>query len=81
MLETAIALKRHRQHQGGYPEDLESVAKDLPAETITDPSTGRPFEYTLKEAGFILKSPGPKAVGGDKNSGIRYPDIIWQAKN
>ncbi len=81
MLETGIALKQYKQRQGSYPQELGLLAKDLPADTTIDPVTGKPFEYRLEGAGFVLKSPGPKAVGGDNRSGLNQPDILWQAKN
>ncbi len=80
MLETGVALKQHKQRQGAYPKDLEEVAKNLPADTTLDPVTGAPFEYRLEGAGFVLKSPGPKALDGPTSRTFSPPDIVWEAK-
>ena len=81
MIETGIALKQYKQRQGSYPQDLDTLAKDLPADTTIDPVTGKPFEYLMEGDGFILKSPGPKALYGDKPGPFPPRDIVWQAKN
>jgi hypothetical protein len=81
MLEIGVALKQHKQRQGAYPQGLEEVAKELPADTTVDPVTDKPFEYRLEGSGFTLKSPGPKALNGGKSDQLAPRNIVWQAKN
>ncbi len=81
MLQTGVALKKQRQREGGYPEDLAVTAKELPADATIDPVTDKPFEYRIEGAGFILKSPGPKVFDDNSSRQFAPREILWQAKN
>lgn len=60
----AIALERHRQAQGAYPEALSALPGALPV----DPMNGKPFGYRRTEKGYLLWSVGVNQVddGGDR---------------
>lgn len=56
----AIACERHRQKTGAYPEKLDELPKELLAEVLNDPFSGKPILYKKLPDGAVAYS-----VGGD----------------
>ncbi|MHC4567736.1 MAG: hypothetical protein ACYTE3_18485 [Planctomycetota bacterium] len=47
-----IALRRHKERTGRWPESLEQIEPVLPAEVLIDPRSDTPFAYRLSDDGF-----------------------------
>jgi hypothetical protein len=54
----ALKLKQFQQKNGSYPQTL----SELNAPLSTDPCSGKPFKYELKDKGFVLTSEGEKGA-------------------
>jgi hypothetical protein len=57
-----IALRRHKERTGSWPESLEEIEPELPAETLVDPWNNGPFGYRLQGDGFVLYTKGPNGI-------------------
>jgi hypothetical protein len=57
---TAVALRRYRLDQGGYPAALDALVPTYLAQVPVDPFTGRPIAYTQAGSGFDLEVKAPR---------------------
>ena len=75
----ALALKRYKQTQGQYPDQLQQlISGDFKALPI-DPFNGEPFHYKKEGEGFLLYSVGRNRVDEGGISGSRMDgDIVWR---
>jgi len=57
--QTACALERYRLGHGGYPEKLDALVPDFLAALPSDPMTGKPLAYALRNpGGYTLTGAG-----------------------
>jgi len=61
----AIALRRHKNKTGRWPNNLEEVKSLAPAEIFIDPINGGPFAYELTGDTFKLYSKGQNNIDED----------------
>ncbi len=80
-LSILIALRRHRNATGRWPESLNEIRPSLPDEVLTDPRSGSPFAYTLTDQGFTLAAVAPNAGETQRNvrEAIDNDWSIWPA--
>jgi hypothetical protein len=57
-----IALKRHQQRSGDWPETLEAVTEVRDSQIAADPINGRRFAYHKNGDGFLLYSTGKNGI-------------------
>lgn len=60
-----IALRRHRNGQGRWPDSLDEIRSEVPAEMFVDPITKGEFVYKPTDAGFKLYSKGKNSFDED----------------
>ncbi len=76
-----IALRRHKEMTGAWPETLEQIEPKLPEQMLIDPQNNGPFVYKHDGDDFVFYSKGPNGID---ESGIAsrpaddYP--IWPLK-
>ena len=87
-----IALRRHKNSNGHWPQRLEDVNSLVPAEILIDPINSDSFVYKLTEDNFILYSKGKNGIDdGGKSKTIFDPNkpsithlqddiLFWPAK-
>ena len=76
-----IALRRHKDKTGTWPETLEQIEPKPPEQMLTDPQNNGPFVYKRDGDEFILYSKGPNAIdegGSSSDSADDWP--IWPTK-
>jgi hypothetical protein len=66
-----IALRRYRNEHVNWPDSLEAIRSEAPAEMLVDPFNKGGFVYKLTDDGFTLYSKGRNNVdeGGQYESG------------
>jgi len=57
-----IALRRHKNRTGHWPENLDEIRSSLTREILTDPQNNGPFVYKPTKDGFTLYSKGKNKV-------------------
>jgi len=57
-----IALRRHKNRIGHWPENLDEIRSSLRREILTDPQNNGPFVYKPTKDGFTLYSKGKNKV-------------------
>lgn len=57
-----IALRRYKNKNGQWPENLDGIASLVPAETLVDPINNGSFVYKLTEENFTLYSKGKNNI-------------------
>jgi hypothetical protein len=57
-----IALKRHRNIHGHWPDSLDQLHSSLPETIMTDPLNDGPISYRSTDDGFVLYSKGPNGI-------------------
>ena len=57
-----IALRRYKNANGHWPENLEDIKNTAPIEIFTDPLNGDSFVYKLTEDNFTLYSKGKNGI-------------------
>ncbi len=70
-----IALRRHRNKHGHWPQSLDGIRPHIPPEALIDPFNDGPFIYRLTEKGFELYSKGKNEL--DENGKYRDPFDDW----
>ncbi len=70
-----IALARHKEETGVWPETLERIEPKLPEQMLTDPQNNGPFVYRRDGARFIFYSKGPN--GADERGSYSRPADDW----
>ncbi len=60
-----IALRRHKNKTGHWPESLDDVKDLVPAEVFVDPINNDSFVYKLTEENFTLYSKGKNNIDDD----------------
>ncbi len=76
-----IALRRHKDETGTWPETLEQIEPKLPEEALVDPQNNGPFVYKRGGDSFVFYSKGPNGVdehGSYKRPADDYPS--WTLK-
>jgi len=53
-----LGLRRYRDAHGVWPQTLDAISEDVPAEAFVDPTAGEAFVYALDGDGFKLYSKG-----------------------
>ena len=66
-----IALKRYNIEHGKWPESLDEIQSQVPAEMLVDPLNKGPFVYKLTEDGFTLYSKGENNID---DGGVHTPN-------
>ena len=76
-----LALRRHKEKTGTWPETLEQIEPKLPEQMLIDPQNNGPFIYKLAGDDFIFYSKGPNNIdeGGSK-SGSADDWLLWPRK-
>jgi hypothetical protein len=64
-----IALKRYKDKNGSWPENLEEIKGLTKEENFIDTINGQSFVYKLADEGFVLYSKGKNGID---NGGIGY---------
>ena len=76
-----IALRRHKEKTGAWPETLEQIEPKPPEQMLIDPQNNGPFIYKLDGDDFIFYSKGPNAIDeGGSYSGPADDWPIWPLK-
>jgi hypothetical protein len=76
-----IALRRHKQETGVWPETLEQIEPKLPEQMLTDPQNNGPFAYRLTGDSFVFYSKGPNGIDEDGIASKPADDYpIWPLK-
>ncbi len=76
LAETAVALRRHRVERGEWPASLDDLSPAYLEEVPVDPFTGKPFDYTKKGSGVLLRSAGEEYAV--KTSWLSPSLMIWE---
>ena len=73
-----IALRRHKEQIGAWPEMLEQIEPKLPEQMIIDPQNNGPFVYKRDGDDFVFYSKGPNNIDeGGSHSGTADDWPIW----
>jgi len=76
-----IALRRHKEKTGTWPESLEQIEPKLPEQMLTDPQNNGPFVYKRDVDSFVFYSKGPNVIDeGGSYSGSADDWPIWPLK-
>jgi hypothetical protein len=76
-----IALRRHKQKTGVWPETLEQIEPKLPEQMLTDPQNNGSFIYKRTGDDFVFYSKGPNGIDeGGSSSGSADDLPIWPRK-
>ena len=70
-----IALRRHKEKTGAWPETLEAIEPKLPEQILIDPQNDGPFVYKRNSDSFIFYSKGPNGV--DEQGSYKRPADDW----
>jgi hypothetical protein len=65
-----IALRRHKNRTGHWPESLDEIRSSLTREILTDPQNKGPFVYRPTKDGFTLYSKGKNKI--DENGRFSF---------
>lgn len=85
VVQTGLALLRHKIAHGAYPPTLAEVDPSFLAEIPLDPFTGQPLVYRPEGDGFVLYSLGENLRDDDgteeakNNKKSKAFDIVWRA--
>jgi len=60
-----IALRRHKEKTGAWPETLEQIEPKLPEQMLIDPQNNGPFVYKRDGDEFVFYSKGPNGIDED----------------
>jgi hypothetical protein len=73
-----IALRRHKEKTGEWPERLEHIEPKLPQWMLIDPQNNGPFIYKRAGGNFVFYSKGPNKIDeGGSHSGSADDWPIW----
>jgi len=76
-----IALRRHKEKTGAWPETLKQIEPKLPEKMLIDPQNYGPFVYNRDGDDFVLYSKGPNKIDeGGSYSGSADDWPIWPLK-
>ena len=76
-----IALRRHKEKTGVWPESLEQIEPKLPEQMLIDPQNNGSFVYKRHVDNFIFYSKGPNGIDeGGSSSGMVDDWLIWPRK-
>jgi hypothetical protein len=76
-----IALRRHKEKTGTWPETLEQIEPKLPEQMLIDPQNNGPFIYKRAGGNFFFYSKGPNNIDeGGSHSGSADDWPIWPLK-
>ena len=78
-----LALRRHKERTGAWPESLEQVEPKLPDQTLVDPQNNGPFVYKRDGDSFVFYSKGPNGIdehGSYKKPADDYPSWTLRIK-
>ena len=70
-----IALRRHRERTGRWPETLGQIEPELSAQMLIDPQNNGPFVYKRQGSSFVFYSKG--ANGIDEGGSSSRPADDW----
>jgi len=70
-----IALRRHKDKTGAWPERLENIEPRLPDQMLIDPQNDGPFVYRRDANGFLFYSKGPNGI--DEHGSSKRPADDW----
>ena len=77
-----IALRRHKDKTGTWPETLEQIEPKPPEQMLIDPQNNGPFIYKRDGDDFIFYSKGPNSIDeGGSSSGSADDWPIWLPDN
>ena len=76
-----IALRRHKEKTGAWPDILEQIEPKLPEQMLIDPQNNGPFVYKRDGDDFVFYSKGPNNIDeGGSYSGTADDWPIWPLK-
>jgi hypothetical protein len=77
-----IALRRHKDKNGRWPDSLNELRDTAPQELLVDPQNGGAYVYRLTADGFILYSRGINNIDeeGERTSGGADDYQIWTSR-
>ena len=76
-----IALRRHKEKTGEWPETLEQIEPKPPEQILTAPQNNGPFIYKRDGDDFVFYSKGPNTIDeGGSYSGSADDWPIWPLK-
>ena len=67
-----IALRRYKNANGYWPENLDDIKALAPVETFIDPMNGDSFVYKLNENNFMLYSKGKNGIDESGEEGTKF---------
>ena len=80
-IQILLALRRHKERTGVWPETLEQIEPKLPEQILIDPQNNVPFAYKLRGDSFVFYSKGPNGKDeGGTSSGAADDYPIWPRK-
>ena len=59
LMDTALALRKHFQEHGQFPQSLEGLVPDAIDSVPIDPSTGEPVQYERTDSGYEIRAVNP----------------------
>jgi len=76
-----IALRRHKERTGAWPDTLEQIEPKLPKQMLTDPQNNGPFVFKRDGDDFVFYSNGPNGIDEDGVASKPADDYpIWPLK-
>jgi len=77
-----IALKRHKEAFGIWPQNLDEVKPLVTPDTFIDPLNNGKFVYKLTKDGFTLYSKGENGIDEEGQLSAKQDDwMIWPTKS
>ncbi|MEN6338409.1 MAG: hypothetical protein ABFE01_29485 [Phycisphaerales bacterium] len=69
-----VALRRHKDATGAWPQSLSEIQAKLPREALVDPLSKRPFVYRRDHGSFALYGVGSNGID---DGGLRDDRRVW----
>ena len=79
-----IALRRHKEETGTWPETIEQIEPKLPEQMLIDPQNNGPFVYKHDGDDFVFYSKGPNNIdegGSQSGSADDWPNLAAENEN
>ncbi|MFO7776641.1 MAG: hypothetical protein R6W89_12665, partial [Candidatus Hydrogenedentota bacterium] len=76
LMDTALALRKHFQEHGQFPQSLEGLVPDAIESVPMDPSTGEPVHYERTDSGYEIRAVNPRTGAP---TGAPKSRLLWRS--